>query len=120
MDLTGVDCGIFEVWGSICEGGMSRVWLARHRELSMPVILKTLLDSGHPETAFKRLRSEARLMARIPDPRVVRPVDVGTHNNVPYLAQEYVDGLDLAELYRRRCTALGRGLPLWFVCLATS
>jgi serine/threonine-protein kinase len=55
-------------------------------------------------------------MARIPSARVVRPVDVGVHEGCAYLAQEYVDGLDLAELERRRRRALGRGLPLWFVC----
>lgn len=123
MDLTGVECGVFEVWGPISEGGMSRVWLARHRELGAPVILKTLLDSdnGNPcDNAFTRLRDEARLMARIPDPRVVRAVDVGVHAGVPYLAQEYVDGLDLAELDRRRRLVLGRNLPLWFVCFAAS
>jgi len=125
MDLTGAECGIFEVWGPFSEGGMSRVWLARHRELSAPVILKTLLDSADPDASFTRLRDEARLMARIPNPRVVRPVDVGWTQAggsapVPYLAQEYVDGLDLAELDRRRRVALGRGLPLWYVCHAIS
>lgn len=125
MDLTGTQCGIFEVWGPFSEGGMSRVWLARHQELSAPVVLKTLIDSADPDAAFTRLRDEARLMARIPSPRVVRPVDVGWVNGgagarVPYLAQEYVDGLDLAELDRRRRVALGRGLPLWFVCHAVS
>ena len=118
MDLTGVSCGVFEVWGPISEGGMSRVWLARHQELASPVILKTLLDSADRDDAFKRLRHEARLMARIPDPRVVRAVDVGVHAGFPYLVQEYVDGLDLAELDRRRRIVLGRGVPLWFVCFA--
>jgi O-acetyl-ADP-ribose deacetylase (regulator of RNase III) len=46
----------------------------------------------------------------------VRAVDVGRHEGTPYLAQEYVDGLDLCELDRRRRSALRRGLPLWFVC----
>ena len=116
MDLTSAHCGIFEVWGPIGQGGMSRVWLARHKELSTPVILKTLLDGGDSEAAFARVRNEARLMARIPSPRVVRAVDVGVHEGNPYLAQEYVDGLDLAELDQRRRSALHRGLPLWFVC----
>ncbi len=116
MDFTSAQCGIFEVWGPIGQGGMSRVWLARHKELSTPVILKTLLDGGDSAEAFARLRNEARLMARIPSPRVVRAVDVGIHEGNPYLAQEYVDGLDLAELDQRRRTVLRRGLPLWFVC----
>lgn len=114
MDLTAVHCGAYEVWGPISEGGMSRVWLARHRELATPVIMKTLLEGG--SDAFDQLRNEARLTARIPSPRVVRALDVGVHEGTPFLVEEYVDGIDLAELDRKRRQALGRGLPLWFVC----
>jgi serine/threonine-protein kinase len=49
----------------------------------------------------------------------VRAVDAGVHDDdekTPYLVEEYVDGIDLAELDRRRRRALGVGLPLWFVC----
>src|ERR1700744_5728764 len=113
MDLTAMMCGAYEVWGPISEGGMSRVFLARHGELATPAIIKTLLDGGD---AYARLRNEARLSARIPSPRVVRAIDVGIHEGTPYLVEEYVDGLDLAELDRRRRAALSRGLPLWFVC----
>jgi len=120
MDLTGAHCGVFDVWGPISQGGMSRVWLARHRELNSPVVLKTLIDGIADEGAHDRLRNEARLMARIPSPRVVRAVDVGEHQGVSYLAQEYVDGIDLAELDRRRRIALRRGFPLWFVCRVVS
>jgi len=133
MDLTGVTCGRYEVWGPIGEGGMSRVWLARHKHLAVPVILKTMRDftSIEPEIdvsdgalmsggPFARLLNEARMMARIPSARVVRAVDVGVHEGCPYLVQEYIDGLDLAELDAARRRSVRRGLPLWFVCLATS
>src|SRR5919198_851725 len=103
IDLTGRHCGPYEVWGPINEGGMSRVWLARHCELATPVILKTLLDA--PDDAYARLRNEARLTARVPSHRVVRAVDVGVHDGTPYLIEEYVDGIDCAELDRRRRTA---------------
>ncbi|MFO0586389.1 MAG: serine/threonine-protein kinase [Polyangiaceae bacterium] len=133
MDLTGTTCGRYEVWGPIGEGGMSRVWLARHKHLAVPVILKTLRDfadrkaradgsDGDDITTgpFARLRNEARMMARIPSARVVRAVDVGVHEGCPYLVQEYIDGLDLAELDAARRRSVKRGLPLWFVCLVTS
>lgn len=114
VDLAGKTCGSYEVWGPISEGGMSRVWLARNAELATPVIIKTLLDA--PGDAYARLREEARMTARVPSPRVVRAVDVGTHDGTPYLVEEYVDGLDLAELDRRRRAVMRRGTPLWFVC----
>src|SRR5262249_51381956 len=79
--------------------------------------IKTLLDAGD---AYARLRNEARLTARIPSPRVVRALDVGVYEGTPYLVEDYVDGLDLAELDRRRRAALGRGLPLWFACHAVA
>jgi len=101
---------------------MSDVWLARHAELALPVIIKTLKpDLDVPaEDRARRMLSEARLMARIPSAHVVHAYDVGTHRDTPYLAQEYVDGVDLNELDHARREALGRGLPLWFVCEAVT
>lgn len=110
----------YEVWGRIGGGGMSDVWLARHAMLAAPVVIKTLrLDVGaHPQERLARLVNEARLSARITSPHVVRALDVGMELDTPYLVQEYVDGLDLNELDKRRRRASRLGLPLWFVCKA--
>jgi serine/threonine-protein kinase len=119
LDETGPELDRYDVWGCIGEGGMSRVWLARHRLLAVPVIVKTL-RAGFDDVATgeKRVVDEAKLMARIPSPLVVRAIDAGVCGAHPYLVEEYVDGIDLAELDRRRRDALGVGLPLWFVCEA--
>ena len=114
----------YDVWGLLGEGGMSEVWLAKHEVLAMPVIVKTLrlaLRETDTDGAAARILSEARLMARVASPRIVRALDAGQimepgHPPTPFLVQEYVDGLDLAELDRRRRAALGVGLPLWLVC----
>lgn len=122
MPLRGARIRDYEVWGRLGGGGMSDVWLARHAELAIPVIIKTLkpdLDVA-VDDRVRRMLSEARLMARIPSPYVVYAYDVGTHDDTPYLAQEYVDGIDLNELDHARRDALGRGLPLWFVCESVS
>jgi serine/threonine-protein kinase len=111
----------YDIWGLLGEGGMSEVWLAKHRTLSVPVIVKTLrraLRETGGEAAAAAILHEARLMARVANPRIVRALDAGRTDDAgtPYLVQEYVDGLDLAELDRRRRAALGVGLPLWLVC----
>jgi serine/threonine-protein kinase len=109
----------YEVWGRIGEGGMSEVWLAKHGLLSVPVIIKTLrraMAESVGEGGARRMFNEARLMARVTSPRVVRAVDAGIVEGTPYLVQEYVDGIDMAELDRERRAALGVGLPLWVVC----
>jgi serine/threonine-protein kinase len=109
----------YEVWGKLGEGGMSEVWLAKHTVLSIPVIIKTLNKSiaeAAGESGARRMFNEARLMARVTSPRVVRAIDAGIIDGTPYLVQEYVDGIDIAELDRSRRAALGVGLPLWTVC----
>jgi serine/threonine-protein kinase len=109
----------YEVWGRLGEGGMSEVWLAKHAVLCVPVVLKTLrrtIVESVGEAGGRRMFDEARLMARVTSPRVVRAVDAGTVEGTPYIVQEYVDGVDMAELDRERRAGLGVGLPLWTVC----
>src|SRR5262249_26096887 len=99
----------YEVWGRLGEGGMSDVWLAKHSVLCVPVVFKTLrkdIAEAVGEAGARRMFNEARLMARVTSPRVVRAVDAGTLEGTPYLVQEYVDGVDLAELDRERRGAL--------------
>ncbi len=116
----------YAIWGLLGEGGMSEVWLAKHEALAAPVIIKTLRralrESSAKESAAARILSEARLMARVASPRIVRALDAGVvgsdpeDDGTPFLVQEYVDGLDLSELDRRRRASIGVGLPLWLVC----
>jgi serine/threonine-protein kinase len=109
----------YEVWGRLGEGGMSEVWLAKHAVLCIPVIFKTLrkeIAERVGQAGARRMFNEARLMARVTSPRVVRAIDAGMLEGTPFLVQEYVDGVDTAELDRERRHALGIGLPLWTVC----
>ncbi len=114
----------YEIWGLLSEGGMSEIWLAKHTALAVPAVIKTLRKQvfdpmstvvESPGPGFDRMLQEARLMARIPSPRVVRAIDAGEEDGIGYVVQEYVDGIDLAELDARRRESLGVGLPLWFV-----
>src|SRR5271170_5308412 len=95
----------YEVWGLLGEGGMSEVWLAKHAVLCVPVVIKTLRRSiaeGAGEERIQRMFTEARLLARVASAHVVRAIDAGTTDGVPYFVQEYIDGIDLAELDRTR------------------
>ena len=66
----------YDVWGLLGEGGMSEVWLAKHQGLAVPVVIKTLrhalVEAQGADLAAARVRSEARLMARVSSPRIVR------------------------------------------------
>jgi serine/threonine-protein kinase len=82
---------------------MATVYEAEHQDLGKRVALKTM----HPhlaqdETASSRFLREGRAAAQIKSANVVDVFDVGTHEGVPYLVMELLDGVDLAELLRER------------------
>jgi tetratricopeptide (TPR) repeat protein len=76
---------------------MGIVYLARHRELKRLVALKMILAEIHSDPATKqRFQREAKAVARLQHPGIVQIHDVGEHAGRPYLALEYIDGMNLA------------------------
>ena len=82
-------------------GGMGVVYRVQHRRLDRSVALKVLLPdiSRDPEFAA-RFGREARAMARLDHPGVVRVHDFGEREGVFYLAMEFVEGMNLRHLIR--------------------
>ncbi|MFP5071201.1 serine/threonine-protein kinase [Pseudonocardia nantongensis] len=81
------------------EGGMSRVFLARDRELDRTVAVKLLLrgaGEGADPDDLARLRDEARAAAGIDHPGVVTVHDVGESTAGLYVVMSYVPGETLA------------------------
>ncbi len=81
-------------------GGMGTVYLAEHVLMEKKVALKVL----HPTLAvvssvMERFQHEAVALARIDHPNVVNATDFGKlPNGAYYLALQYVDGKNLAEV----------------------
>ena len=80
-------------------GGMGMVVLARQESLDRPAVLKRIhpqLDSdAELEARFER---EAITAARLHHPNVVGVYDRFHYRGDPYIATEYVDGIDLAGI----------------------
>jgi len=88
------------------QGGMGAVYLARDESLGRRVALKVVLETrAGDEEARSRFRREARAMASVEHPNVVRLYTFGTTETSDYLVMEYVEGETLA-------TRLSRGGPL--------
>lgn len=91
----------FDVEEKIGSGGMSTVFRARDRETRRKVALKVLRRGGMSDA--ERFDREARVLADLTHPAIVRYVAHGeTDEGDPYLAMEWLDGVDLAELLERR------------------
>jgi tRNA A-37 threonylcarbamoyl transferase component Bud32 len=84
----------------IGEGASSRVYRARHRHLDMPVAIKVLQVAASERYAgvHRKLKDEARLLARLNHPNVVRVIDFDETDRYPYCVLEYIEGWNLADL----------------------
>jgi len=82
------------------EGGMGKVYLARHVRLPQQAAIKVMnATASHDEGAVARFNREAANAARIEHERVARVFDFGEWGSgLVYLAMEYVPGRTLRSL----------------------
>jgi hypothetical protein len=95
----------YELHALIGEGAFGRVYRGFDRRLARPVAVKVIKPWwAEDSTWVERFEREARLLARITDPRIVQIYDIGDAEQGPYYVAELVDGESLAE--RLLCGAL--------------
>ena len=95
----GAMVGDYRIVRLIGAGGMGSVYLARDESLDRDVAIKVIRSEGPvPLDVLERFRAEARTMARIAHPHVVRIHALGEVQGVPYIVMEHVPGSNLAEL----------------------
>jgi serine/threonine-protein kinase len=99
--------GNFAIERELGSGGMGVVLLGRHQSLDRPAVLKRLRpDLSASEELVERFAREARAAAAIHHQNVVAVYDWISWRGEHYIAQEYVDGVDL-----RAALALAQRFP---------
>jgi eukaryotic-like serine/threonine-protein kinase len=98
--------GGMELLAKLSAGGMGEVLLARRRGahgFEKLIAVKTIkYELARREDMRKMFLDEARLMARLDHPAIAQVYDFGEENGTLYLAMEYVPGLALNRLLKRR------------------
>ncbi len=111
--------GRYVVEALLGEGGMGRVYRARHHELTRLFAIKILFGELAALSDMRaRFRLEAEAASRLDHPNVVSVIDVGeTDEGLLYLAMDHVAGRELrtildeeAPLAPERAAALARRL----------
>ena len=98
----------------IGQGGMGVVYKGRHRDLDLDVAVKFLHPhlTQEPGNAERFLR-EARLLARLQSPAIVRVFDCGEVAGHYYIVMEFVDGQSLsAHLSERETLPVSRAFQI--------
>ena len=83
-------------------GGMGEVYLARHPHLPREDALKILRPDIADEGFRQRFIREADLAAALSHPHIIGVYDRGEFEGQMWIATQYVDGTDAAELMRER------------------
>lgn len=105
--------GPFVLERRIAVGGSAEVFLARPKIGTQPaahLVVKRLLRSVREGGEFDALEREAELHRAVKHANVVDVYGAGMVGEEPYLALEYVDGVDLYRLLRR-CESEQRRFP---------
>src|SRR6185436_6954314 len=93
-----IDVPGYRIIQRLGEGGMGAVFLAEEVALGRQVAIKIVSDkiARDPEVRARFLR-EARLLATVEHPNVVRVYTFGEIDERAYLVMEYVEGETLAD-----------------------
>src|SRR5215216_2124633 len=99
MNLVGTMIANYRIDRLLGEGGMGTVYQAYDMSLQREVALKLI----HPHLASQpsfmdRFIQEARLMARLDHPGIVRVYALGRHGDLLFLPMEFIKGGNLRQL----------------------
>ncbi|MEM7476848.1 MAG: serine/threonine-protein kinase, partial [Planctomycetota bacterium] len=93
--------GKHKLLGHIGSGGMSSVYLAEHTKMHDLRAIKVLPQSKLGKTSYlARFQQEAKAIASLNHPNIVRAHDIDNEGNTHYIVMEYVDGDDLQTIVK--------------------
>jgi serine/threonine-protein kinase len=101
--VPGTRFGRYDIIRLVGTGGMGHVYEAILSDLHKRVALKIMLPEGSRVDEERRARfvREARAAARVRHPNVVEIFDVGLNDDVPFLAMEFLEGVDLRAMFKQ-------------------
>jgi Tol biopolymer transport system component len=95
----GARLGPYEILAPIGAGGMGEVYRASDPRLGRDVAIK-IISTGFAADPDRihRFELEARAAAALNHPNILAVHDIGTHNGVPYIVSELLDGQTLRRV----------------------
>ncbi|MGH3124658.1 MAG: protein kinase domain-containing protein, partial [Streptosporangiaceae bacterium] len=108
LPLVGDEFAGYRVRSVLGRGGMSVVYQAENLRLSSIIALKVLAPELASDDVFRaRFLEESRIAASLNHPNVIPIYDMGSQDDLLYIAMRYVSGTDMRQMIKKR----GRILP---------
>jgi serine/threonine protein kinase len=99
-DRAGQQFGNYRLVRLLGEGGFAQVYLAEHLHLKSQAAIK-VLHTRLGKDDLADFLAEARTVARLKHPHIVRVLDFGVQDSLPYLVMEYAPNGTLRARYPR-------------------
>src|SRR5438128_918034 len=94
--------GRYKVLERLGSGGMGSVYLCEHKLMRRRVAVKVLpANKAEDSSSLERFYREARAVAALDHPNIVRAYDIDKADNLHFLVMEYVDGTSVQEIVAR-------------------
>ncbi|CAN5319265.1 hypothetical protein BH09SUM1_BH09SUM1_34350 [soil metagenome] len=94
--------GTYRLESELGRGGMGVVFKAHDENLQRSVALKVISpEYAKLPSSMDRLRAEARAAAQLVHPNIVAVYAFGEVDGVPFIAMEYVEGMDLSDYIQK-------------------
>jgi serine/threonine-protein kinase len=102
-DLSGRQLAGYRLLRRLGRGAMAEVYLAEQLSLARQVAVKVLRSTLATDATYvQRFDQEARAAAGLVHANIVQIHEVGCVDGIHFIAQEYVQGMNLAELLARK------------------
>jgi molecular chaperone DnaK len=98
----GLVLGKYVIQDKIGEGGMGEVFVAEHRRMKRPVVVKILPQHAVESVyAHRRFQREVEAAAQLHHPNIVTAYDADEEDGIHFLVMEFVDGQPLGDVVQR-------------------
>jgi serine/threonine protein kinase len=98
-EMVGTSLGRYHILEQPGEGGMAVVYKALDTSLQRLVAIKMILPGRQfSPQMLKRFEREARTLAQLSHPNIVKILDYGEYNGTPFLVMEYLSGGTLKKV----------------------
>ena len=103
LPLVGDEYAGYRVRSVLGRGGMSVVYQAENLRLSNVIALKVLSPELADDDVFRaRFLEESRIAASLNHPNVIPIYDMGSKDDLLYIAMRYVSGTDMRQMIKKR------------------
>ncbi|HZS78983.1 MAG TPA: protein kinase [Ktedonobacteraceae bacterium] len=100
-DFLGQQIGTYRIVRLLGRGGFANVYLGEHVHLKTQAAIKVLRTQLTEEDNIDHFCSEARTIAHLVHPNIVRVLEFDVQDGMPFLVMDYAENGNLRQLYPR-------------------